>query len=76
MNIQIAKWFFYIGIGFIGMALLIYFFTKIGFPLGKLPGDIQFKGEKYGIYFPIVTSLILSIVLTLILNLILWLFRK
>ena len=36
------------------------------FGLGRLPGDIAYKGKKFQFHFPIVTSLLLSAVLTLI----------
>ncbi len=35
------------------------------FGLGRLPGDIAYKGKNFQFYFPIVTSLVLSAVLTL-----------
>ncbi|WP_059102781.1 DUF2905 domain-containing protein [Shouchella shacheensis] len=38
-------------------------------PLGKLPGDIFFRGENTTFYFPIVTCIILSIVLSLLFGL-------
>jgi len=50
----------------IGVVLL--FFEKIPF-LGKLPGDLTFKGKNYTVFFPLATSLVLSLILTLILNL-------
>jgi hypothetical protein len=34
-------------------------------PLGRLPGDISVKGEKYSFYFPIVTCVVISIIVTL-----------
>jgi hypothetical protein len=37
--------------------------------LGKLPGDILIKRERFTVYFPIVTCLVLSVVLTLVVNL-------
>jgi hypothetical protein len=40
--------------------------------LGRLPGDILVKREKFTFYFPLATSLLIS----LILSLVLWLFRK
>lgn len=40
--------------------------------LGRLPGDILVKREKFTFYFPLATSLLIS----LILSLNLWLFRK
>ncbi len=36
------------------------------FGLGRLPGDIAYKGKNFQFHFPIVTSLLLSAVLTLI----------
>ncbi len=33
--------------------------------IGRLPGDIFFKGDKFTFYFPITTSIIISILLTL-----------
>ncbi len=53
----------------IGVALT--FWDKIPF-LGKLPGDIVWKGKNFTFYFPLVTSIVLS----LIVSLILYLFRK
>ncbi len=34
-------------------------------PLGRLPGDIIVKNEKYSFYFPIVTCIVISIIVTL-----------
>lgn len=42
---------------------------KIG--LGKLPGDIAYRGDKVSFHFPVVTCLVVSVVLTVILNLVL-----
>jgi len=41
---------------------------KVG--LFRLPGDLQFGGRNWRIYFPIASCIIISIVLTLILWLI------
>jgi hypothetical protein len=40
--------------------------------IGKLPGDIFYKGEKFSFYFPLTTSIILSLLLTLLFSI----FRK
>ncbi len=40
--------------------------------LGKLPGDLTYRGERFTFYFPLATSIVLSVVLSLIL----YLFRK
>ena len=40
--------------------------------IGKLPGDIIIRKEKFSFYFPITTSIIISVLLTLFF----WIFRK
>jgi hypothetical protein len=40
--------------------------------LGRLPGDINYKGDNFSFHFPIVTCVLIS----LILSAILWLIRK
>ena len=44
--------------------------------LGKLPGDIHFRGRNFSFHFPLMTSLIISIILTVIINLIIRFFGK
>ena len=57
------------GICIVVIGLLLTFWDKIPF-LGKLPGDIVYKGKNFTFYFPIVTSIILSLLISLILYLI------
>ena len=40
---------------------------RTGIPLGKLPGDIVYRGKNSTVHFPLATSVILSVVLTLVL---------
>lgn len=63
-----AKWFIIAGIGLIVVGVAIW----LGVPLGKLPGDFQYKGERTQVYFPLGTSILISIILTLLF----WLFKK
>jgi DUF2905 family protein len=37
--------------------------------LGRLPGDIEVRGERWSFYFPLTTSIVISLVLTLLLSL-------
>jgi hypothetical protein len=43
---------------------------RLNLPIGRLPGDITWRGKNTVVYFPITTSIIVSIVLSLILYLI------
>jgi Protein of unknown function (DUF2905) len=36
-------------------------------PLGRLPGDIVYRGKNTTFYFPLGTSILLSVILTLVL---------
>ncbi len=38
--------------------------------IGRLPGDITIRGDKYTFYFPLATSILVSVILTLALWLI------
>ena len=40
---------------------------RTNLPLGRLPGDIVYRGKNTTFYFPLVTSLLLSVVLSLVL---------
>ncbi len=59
-----AKIFILIGILFIIIGLILYFFKD--FPLFHLPGDIVIKKENFTFYFPITSSILISIVLSII----------
>ena len=48
-----------------GLALMLFGRTHI--PLGRLPGDIVYRGKNTTFYFPIVTSILLSMLLSALL---------
>jgi hypothetical protein len=57
-----------IGLGFVllvagGLLLLL---GRTGVPLGRLPGDISYRGKNLSVYFPLGTSILLSVVLSLV----------
>ena len=47
----------------LGVVLLIA--GRSGLPIGRLPGDIVYRGKNTTIYFPLVTSIVLSVILSL-----------
>lgn len=67
----IGKMLIILGIILIIVGLGFLFGDKIPF-IGKLPGDILIKKERFSFYFPITTSFIISIILTILFSL----FRK
>jgi len=63
-----AKIFIFIGVIFIILGLILYFFRD--FPLFHLPGDIVIQKENFVFYFPITSSILISVVLSVIFYLI------
>jgi hypothetical protein len=54
----------------VGAALLLA--GRFNLPLGRLPGDIAYRGKNTAFYFPVTTCILVSVVLTLIF----WLFGR
>jgi hypothetical protein len=65
---QFGKWLIVAGAVIIAVGLLTIVLGKVG--LFRLPGDFEFGGRNWRVYFPLATSLILSLLLTLVLWLI------
>jgi hypothetical protein len=40
---------------------------RLNLPLGRLPGDLSWRGRGWSVSFPIATSILLSVILSLIL---------
>jgi len=52
------------------LGLLFVGLGRTHFPLGRLPGDIYYRGKNATFYFPLMTSILLSVALSAILYLI------
>lgn len=49
----------------VGVVLVLLGRTNL--PIGRLPGDILYRGKNTTFYFPLATSIVLSVLLSLIL---------
>lgn len=56
-----------IGGGLVVIGLVVMLVGKSQLPLGRLPGDIVYRGKNTSFYFPLTTSVLLSVVLSLVL---------
>jgi Protein of unknown function (DUF2905) len=54
----------------VGAVLLLA--GRFNLPLGRLPGDIVYRGKNTVFYFPLATSILISVVLTILF----WLFGR
>lgn len=55
-----------IALAIVGLALV--FADRVPF-LGRLPGDLTLRGERWTVYLPIATSIVIGLALTLALTL-------
>lgn len=39
---------------------------RANFPLGRLPGDLVYRGKNTTFYFPLATSIVISVVLSVL----------
>jgi hypothetical protein len=51
----------------IAAGLLVLMAARFGLPLGRLPGDIAWRGRYGSVFMPLGTCLLLSVVVSLIL---------
>jgi hypothetical protein len=60
------------GLLLVGAGIVVLLAAKLNLPLGRLPGDIVWRGKNGTVYFPWVTCLLLSLVATLLF----WIFNR
>ena len=46
--------------------VVLILFGRTNLPLGRLPGDIVYRGKNTIFYFPLATSIVISIVLSVL----------
>jgi hypothetical protein len=61
-----------LGLVLVAAGVLVSLGDKLPVRLGRLPGDIVYRGKNSTFYFPLMTSIVLSVVLSLVL----WLFNR
>lgn len=63
---ELGKLLLAVGIFLIGVGVLLIFGVRLPFRLGRLPGDVAYRGRHGSFYFPVVTCILLSVALTLL----------
>jgi len=67
---ELGKILIFFGVLLAVIGLVLVLAGRAHLPVGRLPGDIVYRGKNTTVYFPIMTSIVLSIVLLLVLYLI------
>jgi Protein of unknown function (DUF2905) len=66
---ELAKGLVILGVVLVAVGALLFFAGRpdaLPFRIGRLPGDIVYRGKHGTFYFPLMTSIALSVVLTLV----------
>ena len=71
MMAEVGRLLLLLGVVLVALGGILMLAGKVPW-LGKLPGDISYKGEHVTLYFPLATCLLLSGVISLLL----YLFRR
>jgi len=69
---DLGKLLLFLGGAIIVVGAVLLLAGRFNLPLGRLPGDIVYRGKNTVFYFPIVTCILISVVLSLIF----WLFGR
>lgn len=76
----LGRWLIIIGVSLAVLGLLFLLLGKVPFlsQLGRLPGDLHYKGPdgRFSCTVPLVSSLLLSLLLTVIINIIVRLLNR
>jgi hypothetical protein len=64
---DIGKTLVFIGALIAAAGVVLMLLGKTNLPLGRLPGDILYRGKHTTFYFPLATSIVLSVVLSVVL---------
>jgi len=49
---------------------VVWLLGRTNLPIGRLPGDLLYRGKHTTLYFPLMTSIVVSVVLSLVFYLI------
>ena len=67
---ELGKMLVLLGITMAAAGVVFILLGRTNLPLGRLPGDILYRGKHTTFYFPLATCILLSVVLSLVLYLI------
>jgi len=67
---ELGKIIILLGTILVVVGIVLVMFGKTHFPIGRLPGDIVYRGKNTTFYFPLATSILLSLILTVVMYLV------
>jgi hypothetical protein len=62
---NLGRWMIVIGLGIAGIGVLMVLLSRLGIPIGRLPGDIRLQGENVTCLIPMASMILISLLLTI-----------
>ena len=70
-----GRWMIVIGLGIAAIGVLMVVLSRMGIPIGRLPGDVRLQGENVTCLIPMASMILISLLLTIALNILLRLLK-
>ena len=64
---EMGRFLVIVGIALAVIGGILMLLGRTGVPLGRLPGDILYRGKNTTFYFPLASSILISVVLSIVL---------
>jgi Protein of unknown function (DUF2905) len=68
--VEMGRMLVMLGVVLVVIGGIVVLMGRTGLPLGRLPGDVLYRGKNTTFYFPLASSILISIVLSVVLFLI------
>jgi Protein of unknown function (DUF2905) len=63
---ELGKLMVFLGAMLVAAGVVVMLLGRINVHLGRLPGDLLYRGKKSTVYFPLATSVVVSVVLSIV----------
>jgi hypothetical protein len=64
--VEMGRLLIFVGITLAVVGGLVMLLGRTGLPLGRLPGDVVYRGKHTTFYFPLASSILISVVLSIV----------
>ena len=64
---DLGKLLVFLGGTIVVVGLVLVLLGRTNLPIGRLPGDVVYRGKNTTFYFPLATSIVISVVLSMLL---------
>ena len=64
---DLGRTFIFLGLLLVLLGVVVLGLSRLHLPLGRLPGDFNWRGRGWSVSFPLATSILVSILLSLLL---------